>query len=262
MRSITARRQNNKRRGGAILRRAAVLAFWCAVWEILSLIVGSPLLLPSPWTVLKTLASLIGRCDFWLSLAFTGKRLCGGYLLAFAAAFVGAVTAARFSLVRTALSPFVSALKSVPVASFVILALIWLSPKSLSVFVSFVMVFPILYTNLLAGIDACDEKMLEMAHTLGISAANRALYIYFPTMFPYLRSALSLSLGLCLKAGIAAELIGIPNGSVGEQLYFSKVYFQTSELFAWTVVIVLVGILFEKLIIRLIDSGYRRFERM
>lgn len=183
-------------------------------------------------------------------------------MLAFAAAFIGAVTAARYALVRMVLSPFVSALKSVPVASFVILALIWLSPASLSVFVSFVMVFPILYTNLLAGLAACDEKMLEMAHTLGMSAYNRALYIYFPTLFPYLRSGLSLSLGLCLKAGIAAELIGIPSGSVGEQLYFSKVYFETSELFAWTVVIVLVGILFEKVVLRLIDRGYRRFERL
>ena len=77
--------------------------------------------------------------------------------------------------------------------------------------------------------------------------------IYLPQVLPYFRSAVSLAVGLCWKAGAAAEVIGLPAGTVGENLYNAKVYFQTPDLFAWTAVIVAVSLVFEKLFLWAVD---------
>ena len=173
--------------------------------------------------------------------------------LALAAATVLAFGAGRFSLLEILLRPYVLAIKSVPVASFIILALIWLQTSQLSLFISFLMVFPVLYTNVLAGICSADRQLLEMARVFRVPLGRRLRGIYLPQVMPYFRTAVSLGLGLCWKAGAAAEIIGLPAGSMGERLYTAKVYFQTADLFAWTVTIVAVSVVFERLFLALVD---------
>ena len=97
-----------------------------------------------------------------------------------------------------------------------------------------------------------------MARVFRVPLWRRIRGIYLPAVMPYFRTAVSLGLGLCWKAGVAAEVIGLPTGSVGEQLYNAKVYFMTGDLFAWTVVIVVVSVLFEKLFLRLVDCVVRK----
>lgn len=252
---------NNKTCGG-LPKSAAVLVFWLAVWQIASMAIGYELLLPSPLEVLLRLTELVQKADFWYAVLHTAVRIFGGFFMAVFAALLLAVLSGVFRIVRTLVYPFMAAVKSVPVASFVILALIWLGSDSLSVFIAFVMVLPVMYTGILAGMDARDEKMLEMAEVFGLSPIAKALYIYLPNAFSYARAALCVSLGLCWKAGVAAELIGVPHGSVGEQLYFSKAYFLTADLFAWTFVIVVLSILFEKLVLLFADKAFTLFKRM
>lgn len=123
------------------------------------------------------------------------------------------------------------------------------------------MVVPIVYTNLLEGIRETDPKLLQMARVFGVRPLRRVLYIYLPQLRPYLLTAASISLGLSWKAGIAAEVIGIPEGSIGERLYEAKVYLSSADLFAWTVVIIAISILFEKLFLLLLQRGYARLQR-
>ncbi len=136
-----------------------------------------------------------------------------------------------------------SAIKAIPVASFIILVLIWVPSRNLSIVISFLMVLPVVYTNVLNGIASTDRKLLEMAQVFRVPLSRRIRYIYLSQLLPFLRTGFSLSLGLCWKAGIAAEVIGIPKGSIGEKLYEAKVYLQTADLFAWTLVIVLISVL-------------------
>ena len=156
--------------------------------------------------------------------------------------------------VRELLAPLVAVVKAVPVVSFIILALVWLDSRSLPLFISALMVFPPVYLNVLAGIAAADVKLLEMARVFRVPLGRRLTGIYLPAVLPYFRSAVSLALGLCWKAGAAAEVIGLPSGTIGERLYTAKVYFQTPDLFAWTAVIVAVSVLFEKLFLALVDA--------
>ena len=137
--------------------------------------------------------------------------------------------------------------KSIPVASFVILALIWLTASKLAAFVSFLMVLPVVYTNVLTGIRSADVKLLEMAYVFRVPFFRRISRVWLPQLRAQIISACRIALGLAWKSGVAAELIGYPSGSIGEQLYYAKVYFNTVDLFAWTAFIVLFSLAFEKL---------------
>ena len=159
------------------------------------------------------------------------------------------------------LTPVVAVVKATPVASFIILVLIWVPSRNLSVVISFLMVFPIMYTNALHGIRSTDRQLLEMAQVFRIPRLRRVRYIYLSQMLPDLQAGFSLSLGLCWKAGIAAEVIGIPDGSIGEKLYQAKVYLETPDLFAWTVIIVVLSVLFEKGFLWLINRVVKHMER-
>ena len=245
----------------ARLITAAAILFWLAVWQGVSAAIGQEILLVSPVSVLRRLLELAVTADFWSSIAFSIIRIMGGFLLAaFLGILLGAL-AAGVSPVRQLLVPAVLTIKSIPVASFVILVLIWVPSENLSVVISFLMVFPVIYTNVLNGIESTDRKLLEMAEVFRISLPRRIRYIYASQILPFFRAGCSVALGLCWKAGVAAEVIGIPDGSIGERLYMAKVYLNTPDLFAWTIVIVLISLVFERLFLALVDRGVRYLER-
>ena len=188
-----------------------------------------------------------GSSDFWLSIGLSLSRIAAGFASALTAGTVLAAASARLPLVRELLAPLVATIKSVPVASFVILILIWVSSDRLSVAISFLMVFPIVYTTMLEGIEQTDPDLLEMADVFEVGRLDRLRFIYASQVLPYFQAACSLSLGMCWKAGIAAEVIGLPAPSIGEHLYEAKVYLATSDLFAWTFVIICISIAGEAL---------------
>ncbi len=160
------------------------------------------------------------------------------------------------------LAPALLAIKSIPVASFIILALILFSSRNLAVLISFLIVLPVLYTNLLSGIRAADPQLLEMARVFRVPTLRGIRYVYLPPSAPILPVGLRLRPGMCWKSGIAAEVIGMPDGSIGEQLQQAKIYLNTPDLFAWTLVIVLVSLIFEKVFLALLKRGERALERM
>ena len=236
-----------KRRTGSVRLWAA--AFWLLVWEGASLALaattgGRMLLLASPVQALGRLLALAGTAAFWQAVAFSSLRILGGFLLACALAAVLAPLAARFQWIRDLLSPLVAVVKAVPVVSFIILALIFFSSENLSLLISALMVFPPVYLNVLEGIGHTDRQLLEMARVFRIPTLRSIRYVYLPQVLPYFQSACGSALGLCWKSGIAAEVIGMPDGSIGEQLQQAKIYLNTPDLFAWTLVIVLVSLVY------------------
>lgn len=240
------------------IRLWAVL-FWLLVWQLAAMALerklGLDLLLPSPVAALLRLGEMALTAAFWRSVGWSSLRIIGGFLCSCLAATLLAVPASRWQRVRELLTPLVATVKAVPVASFIILALVWLNSQSLPFFIAFLMVFPPVYLNVLEGIGQADGKLLEMARVFRVPLWRQIRGIYVPAVLPYFRTAVSLGLGLCWKAGIAAEVIGLPTGSLGENLYNVKVYYMTADLFAWTAVIVVVSVAFEKLFLKIIDTA-------
>jgi NitT/TauT family transport system permease protein len=238
------------------------VALWLLIWQGLSGYIGQQMLLVSPVAVVLRLSQLVLEAAFWQAVWFSLRRIAAGFLLAIVLGVFLASLAARFRRMDEFLAPIILLIKATPVASFTILALIWVSSRNLSVLISFLMVLPIVYTNVLNGIRSADAKLLEMADVFGIPPHRRIMYIYVSQVLPFFQAACLVGLGLCWKAGVAAEVIGIPKGSIGEKLYMAKIYFATADLFAWTLTIVIISLLFEKLFTMLIRVLIGRLERL
>lgn len=235
-------------------------AFWLAAWQLASMAVDSRIVLVGPAEVACRLAELVLEADFWVSMGLSLGRVATGFGLAVVAGVALAAWASRSRVVEGLLAPLVGAVKATPVASFVVLLLMWVSSRRLSVAVSFLMAFPILYTNVLAGVRQTDPALLEMADVFGVSGWARVRTVYAAQVVPYLRAGLSLAMGLSWKSGIAAEVIGLPAPSIGIHLYDAKVYLDTPDLLAWTVVIVALSVGLEALLGRLLDWAQARWE--
>ena len=241
--------------------RVLAVAFWIAVWQGVSLAVGSEILVASPARTFGALLSLLREGAFYRAVLGSLMRICAGFALALALGIALGALSFVVGWVRALLHPVVSVVKATPVASFVILALIWISSKNLSIFISFLMVFPIMYENMLAGLESADAKLLEMGQVFHLSRMARIRAIYLPAAYPFLLSAARLSLGMCWKSGIAAEVIGQPQQSIGAELNQAKLFFNTPDLFAWTVTIIVVSVAFERLVLCGIRALMRRWER-
>lgn len=237
-----------------IVLTITAICFWLFVWHFLSLKINSSIFLPSPEATYKALIRIGKRAGFWQTIFNTFSKIAKGFLLALIAGTFSAIISSFVKIIDVLVSPFMRLLKTVPVASFIILALLWVKSDKLSVLISFVMVTPVVYINILQSFDNVDNNLLEMADIFNVGLLRRLRFIYVPALVSGFMSACKIGLGFCFKAGIAAEIIGLPFQSIGSELYKSKLYLMTDELFAWTVVIVLMSVFFEGVCIYLLNK--------
>lgn len=228
-------------------QKAAAIVFWIILWQAAAWMMKDSLVFVGPVDMLRSLDEQVRETEFWMSVGNSVLKIMGGFLIAFFSAVLMAGIAFRVSWVKILLEPMVQLAKSVPVASFVVLLLILMGAENLSLAIVFVMAFPIIYVNMLQGLGRVERQMLEMAQVFGMSPWKQFLYIYRPSFLPFLMSGCKVALGMSWKSGVAAEIIGVPSHSIGERLYMAKIYLNTESVFAWTLVIILLSIGFEKL---------------
>ncbi len=218
-----------------------IALFWLLVWQAIAMAVDREFLVATPIIVAKTLFELMGQGEFWISIASSFSRVAMGFFGGLCGGVILAVLSAKWRIVREVLSPVLTVIKATPVASFAILCLVWFRSESLSIVISFLMVLPITYANTLAGILNVDKKLIEMARVFNLSALKKVLYIYTPQVMPFFVSACVIGISMCFKAGVAAEVIGMPRNSIGMSLYESKIFLDTPAVFAWTIVVILIS---------------------
>ncbi|HIZ55199.1 MAG TPA: ABC transporter permease subunit [Firmicutes bacterium] len=230
------------------------LLFWAALWQIIYLAVDQDVLIASPADVLGRIGDLLPAAEFWRTVSLSFIRIFGGF---FAAAAMGAILAAGTAFLpslRMIIAPALSVVKATPVASFILLALVWLRSSQLSLFISFLMVLPVFWSNLEAGILATDRELLEMANVFRVPARKRVQEIYLPSILPYFVTACRSGIGMAWKAGIAAEVLGRPAHSIGKEIYNAKIYLETVDLFAWTLIVIILSMILEKLFLFLLGK--------
>ncbi|MBR6954143.1 MAG: ABC transporter permease subunit [Clostridia bacterium] len=235
---------------------------WIAVWQLAAMAIGRELLLPTPLQVVARLFELVQTAQFWTSVGGSLLRIACGFFSAVLLGVLFAGLASRFTWAEALISPVMLTFKTVPVASFIILALIWFSSRNLAILISFMMVLPVIYINVLGGIRSVDPQLDEMARVFRLPLSRRIRCVLLPQVMPAFRNGITLGLGLCWKSGVAAEVIGMPRGSIGERLQQAKVYLETPDVFAWTLVIVAVSLLFERLVLLLVKAAEHRLERV
>ncbi len=252
-------RATAEKSGGAhaFARKAGIIAFWLAIWQLLDVIIDNRLVLAGPIRVAQALVEQIGQPDFWVICGASFGRIALGFLLSFVVGFLLALMSCRHRLFRDFVDPIISLLRTIPVASFIILLLIWVGNQALTVFLAFFIVLPLIYTNMVTGFESVDRQMLEMARVYGLSRWRTFLYIYRPAFMPFLMSSTKISLGMTWKSGIMAEVLATPKPSIGKEMATARTFLDTPDLLAWTVVVMVLSFLFEKAFMELLKRANR-----
>lgn len=238
MRDLWIRHPYIKRAAGTAL---AVL-FWILVWWLVSALVNEQLLLPSPLATVKELARLIGTGTFRKAVAVSLLRIIIGIASATALGILFGTLTAGSSLLDTLFRPLLYIVKSAPVASFIVLLVLWLKKDTVPAVIAALMVLPVIWSNVREGIRRTDRSLLEMAQVYRLPLHRRVRRIYLPSVLPYFLSACRSALGLGWKAGIAAEVIVLPLVSIGRQIYYAGNNLNTAGLFAWTLTVILLSV--------------------
>lgn len=244
-----------------ILKKLLLWGFWILVWQAADLLIHNPILMAGPIQVCRSLAACLPDPDFWLTLASSLSRIILGFSLALAAGLLFGALSFAFPLLDELLEPVMGMIRSVPVASFVILALIWIGSVWLSMFITFLVVLPIIYVNTRTGLSCAPRELLEMAQVFRVPRLKVIRCIYIPALMPSLQAGCCTAMGLAWKSGAAAEVIGLPSHSIGEQLYYSKLYLDTAGLFSWTAVVVAASALCSRLLLGILSLASRRLGR-
>jgi len=235
-------------------------AFWLGVWQLAAYLVdlsvsgkGNELLLPYPATVFSALVRLLGEGSFFLTV-FTslGRILLGLVLGTVSGALLAALTCAS-SWADRLLSPAIRVIRATPVASFILLVVLWTGKGHVPVVIAALMVVPVVWDNLSRGIRETDRQLLELAGAYGFSFFKTVRLVYLPALRPYFISAITTATGLAWKSGVAAEVLCVPDASIGTRIFNTKLYLEIPEMFAWTAVVVALSLLLEKLLRALLE---------
>lgn len=228
-----------------IVKGTLISLFWIGIWQIIHMIIGRDIYVPSPFSVFLTLRELIVLPVFWKTIAFSIYRVLIGLSLSVVLGVIVGIISALNKYVFDLINPLITVIKSTPVLSFITIALIWLSSSNVPIFICFLMCFPIIWTNVVTGVKNVDVRLLEMAKVYDVGRLIVIRKIYIPSIIPYLVAACITSLGLGWKVSVAAEVLSLPRNAIGSHLYGAKVYLDSNELFAWTFVVIVLSIIFE-----------------
>lgn len=229
--------------------RGASIALWLCVWQAASWLTAQPIILPGPFEVLAALAAFIPKPAFWASVGFSALRIMGGLVVAYALALPAAALAHRMPAVRSLLAPPLQAIKATPIACLVVLLLLWLGSANVSFAAVLLMALPNLYFTTLEGLSHRDRRMVELFDVHAVRGARRALALTWQQVLPYVLAASANVVGMAWKAGVAAELIGVPLGSIGERVYQSKLLLETADILAWTLAVIALSMACERVVL-------------
>ena len=214
-------------------------------WHIIAKLINKEIIVPEPISVLKSLIEIIREKNFKRVLLSSLSRSCISFLISVLTALILGILSGLIKPFYNLMKPVVAILKAVPTMAIVILALIWLESEKAPILIGVILVFPVLYHSVVEGMHSVDIKLLQMAKLYSVSKKYIIKDIYLPVISSYLFSSIGAALGLTLKAVIAGEVLGQPKYSIGGSMQLEKMYLNTSGVFAWIIIVVLISVIVE-----------------
>ncbi len=241
----------------ARLRFAGAVLVWLGVWQVVAALVDQPLLLPGPWQTVVACAGLAATGAFWASVGASFGTIVIAFAVAFAAALALGALASRHPALADLIHPLVLVVKATPVACIVVVLLLWLGAEGVPVAAVALVVFPAYYFSTLEGARQVKGEVADALFVMGVSPGRLWLAHTWPSVVPYLVATSRNAVGMAWKAGVAAELIAMALDTLGEKVYQAKLLLETSELFAWTLTIILCAFACEKAFLWLLAKSAR-----
>ena len=230
------------------IKTLAVFLFWIGVWYLAAALIGKEIFLPFPHTVALRFFELCQSADFWITAGASLFRILEGFAIGLVLGFATALLTHYLPIAKAIVSPALRTVRAIPVVSVILLAFLWLDNDAIPVFIAILMVLPIIWENLSAGLSSIDKSLLEMAKVFKLSKKTTLSKIILPSLSPYIYSGMMTSLGLAWKSGIAAEVISYPTIAIGKAMNNAKVTLETADVLVWTVTVVVLSMLFEGII--------------
>ena len=230
------------------------ILFWIGIWAIVSYKINNSFLIPSPKAVIYNTFKLIHTSEFWSITSSSLLRILWGIIIAVFIGIAIAIITSRISFLNILVTPIMSAVKATPVASFIFIAIIFMNRDYLPVFITALLVLPIVWTNVSSGIKSVPKELKDVTRVYRFSPSKQLTKLYIPSILPYFLAACRSALGLAWKAGVAAEVLCTPKSAIGTELYFSKTYLDTEMLFTWTLITIILSLILEKSIILLLSK--------
>ncbi|HOF94115.1 MAG TPA: ABC transporter permease subunit [Clostridia bacterium] len=237
-----------------ILRGLGIALFWLGTWQLASLAIGSLFILPSPLETAFSLFRLAQQGSFWVSAFYSLLRILAGYLAAVLFGMLLGLISAALPFANALLKPLRSIMKATPVASIILLVVLWIHSNYVPTFTAFVMVLPLIWANVQEGIRATDTQLLEMAKLFHFGKVKTFTIVYLPSILPNLLAACATGLGFAWKAGVAAEVLAHTPNSIGRSLIQSKYNLLTADMFAWTALVIALSVLLEHAFVHLLGQ--------
>ena len=238
-----------------LLTKAAVIAFWIGLWAIIAALINKEILIASPLQTVERLFELSRTSRFWVAALSSLARIFIGFAIGTVLGAVFGALSAAIPFLKELVSPVISVMRATPVASFILLALVWIKAVNVPTFIVVLIVFPIIFADVFTGIKAAPGELLEMANSFKVPKIRKIRYIYLQSVLPFFTSGCAAALGLAWKSGIAAEVLSTPKNSVGTMLNEAKIYIETPDLFALTAVVIMLSMLLEFVIMKAVKKG-------
>ncbi len=218
------------------------------IWEVLSIIVGNDVKLPSPVDTVRALYMIITDEMFFISISNTMLRVVKSFSISFVIAVILGILSGFFNPVYYLLKPILLVQRSIPTMAVILLSLIWLNREISPILVGSLIVFPVLYASVVSSIRQVDKKLIEMVTVYKLDIKRKIRYLYIPSIKESLITISAVAVSLCIKVTIAAEVLSQPRYSIGTSFQLEKASINTAGVFAWAIIAILIASLFEYII--------------
>lgn len=224
--------------------------------------VDNALILPTLSQVVSKMGDIFESPTFWQVIKGSMRHILMGFGAAFALGTVAGFLSGLLKPFTFFFYPWIHLLRATPVMSIILYLILFLDSTQVAMSVSFLIVFPIIYTNILTGFKQVDANLLEMAKLYQVPFWRQFYRIYLPAIFPYMMAALITGMGINIKAVITAEALSIPQYAIGSELLAARNYLDTEGILAWTVVVILLAVSLDILLILfrfVVTKGHRSY---
>lgn len=222
--------------------------FLFLLWVVAGAIVDNSLLLPQPIDVIVAFGKIFIETDSLSVILFTILRLFVGLLVAAVFGLFLGVLAGFKKGFATFFNPVVTILRTIPVISITVILLIMFGFSLTPYIITFLMLFPLIYQGTYGAIVDIDKELIDVYKLENDNFWSGLIHCYFPLISSNIRTALLQSLGLGIKVLVMAEYLSQTKNSIGNQLYLAKVNLQYDQVFAWTMLLIFIALIFELLI--------------
>lgn len=209
------------------------------LWQVASVLMDAEIILPRPADVVTTFLAFFTSSSSWVAIGATVMRALRSFLVILAAGLVLGLAGGQSSAVSAAMRPFLAVIKATPVMAIILLAFIWFTSGTVPVFAAFLMGFPVLYQNVIMGLQKRDRRLMEMGTVYGLTGSQKLRYITIPSLIPFILAGARGALGMTWKVVIAAEVLSVPKHGVGSSMQFAQLNLETAEVMGWTIVAIL-----------------------